>query len=290
MENNRNEQNEAKHILLINDLPGYGKVALAAMNPLLSGMGYYTIQLPTALVSNTLDYGKFQIQDTTEYMAETLKVWQQLGIDPDCICTGFLLSVHQAKLISEYIESRPKNKERLILVDPIMGDGGHLYNGVTEEQVQAMKHLISYSDVMVPNLTEASYLTGIEPGKEERTKKELRLLIDRLHEISGKSVVITSAANQETNTHMVCGYDHKIDQYFQVSYEEIPVRVPGSGDIFSAVLVGRLLKGLPLEESVTVAVTALARLISEAKDHLSEFKGIQVEQYRNVLEEAGVFL
>jgi len=58
----------SKNILIINDMPGYGKVALAAMLPILSNMGHSVYNLPTALVSNTLDYGKFTILDTTDYM------------------------------------------------------------------------------------------------------------------------------------------------------------------------------------------------------------------------------
>ena len=63
---------KSKNILLINDLPGYGKVALSAMLPILSKMGYSLYNLPTALVSNTLDYGKFEILDTTSYMEKTI--------------------------------------------------------------------------------------------------------------------------------------------------------------------------------------------------------------------------
>ena len=69
----------SKKLLLINDLSGYGKVALSAMIPVLSHMKYETYNLPTAIVSNTLDYGKFDILDTTAYMKNTLNVWEQLG-------------------------------------------------------------------------------------------------------------------------------------------------------------------------------------------------------------------
>ena len=40
-----------KQVLLINDLPGYGEVALAAMMPILTHMGHHIYNLPTALVS-----------------------------------------------------------------------------------------------------------------------------------------------------------------------------------------------------------------------------------------------
>ena len=46
-----------KKILLINDMPGYGKVALPAMVPILTHMKYEVFSLPTALVSNMLDDG-----------------------------------------------------------------------------------------------------------------------------------------------------------------------------------------------------------------------------------------
>lgn len=274
-----------KEVMLINDLPGYGKVALAAMVPLLSRMGHYTFQLPTAVVSNTLDYGKFRIQDMTDYMRDTIKVWDELGFDPDCICTGFVLSEEQVKLIGDYIQSRSREKERLIMVDPIMADGGKLYNGIGEDRVTAMRHLVSFSDVMVPNITEAGFLTGIRPGAEAGTAAEIRELVDGLRAISGKSVVITSAMDSETGQHMVVGYDHWNEEYFEVPFEYLPVRVAGSGDIFSAMMTGELLVGKPLKAGVEKAVRVLTKLIGENHGHLQGYKGIQVEQYWEVLAE-----
>lgn len=288
---------EAKRIVLINDLPGYGKVALAAMVPLLSRMGHYTYQLPTAVISNTLDFGKFRIQDMTGYMRDTIRVWDELGFDPDCICTGFVLADAQVELIGEYINSRKPNKKRLVMVDPIMADGGRLYNGIGEERVAAMRKLVSYSDVMVPNMTEASFLTGIRPGQELATREGVRELIDGLRGISGKSVVITSVQAVESRTghisgdvlpdgeHLVCGYDHERQEYFEVPYDYLPVRVAGSGDIFSAVMTGELLAGRALKDSVEKAVRALTRLIVENGGQLEGYKGILVERYWEVLEE-----
>lgn len=288
---------EAKRIVLINDLPGYGKVALAAMVPLLSRMGHYTYQLPTAVISNTLDFGKFRIQDMTDYMRDTIRVWDELGFDPDCICTGFVLTDAQVELIGEYINSRNPNKKRLVMVDPIMADGGRLYNGIGKERVTAMRKLVSYSDVMVPNMTEASFLTGIRPGQELATREGVRELVDGLRAISGKSVVITSvqigeAGNDQipggdfpSGGHLVCGYDHERQEYFEVPYDYLPVRVAGSGDIFSAVMTGELLAGRALKDSVEKAVRALTRLIVENGGHLEGYKGILVERYWEVLEE-----
>ena len=282
-----------KRIVLFNDLPGYGKVALAAMVPLFSHMGHFPYQVPTAVVSNTLDFGKFRIQDMTDYMRDTIKVWDELGFDPDCICTGFVLSEEQVELIGDYIRSRkPRmdeiqnvNNGRLVMVDPIMADGGKLYNGIGMERVAAMRKLVSYSDVMVPNMTEAGFLTGICPGRERASASELRELVDGLHKLSGKSVVITSAQDSETDEHLVCGYDHKSGQYFRVPFIFFPVRVAGSGDIFSTVMTGKLLNGESLETAVREAVRVLTVLIRENQSHLDEYKGILVERYWKLLDE-----
>ena len=282
-----------KRIVLFNDLPGYGKVALAAMVPLFSRMGHFPYQVPTAVVSNTLDFGKFRIQDMTDYMRDTIKVWDELGFDPDCICTGFVLSEEQVELIGDYIRSRkPRidkiqnvNNGRLVMVDPIMADGGKLYNGIGMERVAAMRKLVSYSDVMVPNMTEAGFLTGICPGRERASASELRELVDGLHKLSGKSVVITSAHDSETDEHLVCGYDHKSGQYFRVPFTFLPVRVAGSGDIFSTVMTGKLLNGESLEAAVQEAVRVLTALIRENQSHLDEYKGILVERYWELLDE-----
>ena len=282
-----------KRIVLFNDLPGYGKVALAAMVPLFSRMGHFPYQVPTAVVSNTLDLGKFRIQDMTDYMRDTIKVWDELGFDPDCICTGFVLSEEQVELIGDYIRSRkPRMDEiqnvdngRLVMVDPIMADGGKLYNGIGMERVAAMRKLVSYSDVMVPNMTEAGFLTGICPGRERASAAELRELIDGLHKLSGKSVVITSAQDSETDEHLVCGYDHKSGQYFRVPFIFLPVRVAGSGDIFSTVMTGKLLNGESLEAAVREAVRVLTALIRENQSHLDEYKGILIERYWELLDE-----
>ena len=282
-----------KRIVLFNDLPGYGKVALAAMVPLFSRMGHFPYQVPTAVVSNTLDFGKFRIQDMTDYMRDTIKVWDELGFDPDCICTGFVLSEEQVELIGDYIRSRmPRRSEtqnvdngRLVMVDPIMADGGKLYNGIGMERGAAMRKLVSYSDVMVPNMTEAGFLTGICPGRERASAAELRELVDGLHKLSGKSVVITSAQDSETDEHLVCGYDHKSGQYFRVPFTFLPVRVAGSGDIFSTVMTGKLLNGESLEAAVREAVRVLTALIRENQSHLEEYKGILIERYWELLDE-----
>ena len=163
----------SKNILIINDMPGYGKVALAAMLPILSNFGHSVYNLPTALVSNTLDYGKCTSLDTTEYMKRSIAVWKDLSFSFDCITTGFLASAEQVDIIREFIDSQRK-EDLLVMTAPIMADDGKLYNGVTEETVANMRRLIGVADVIVPNLTEATFLTGRYVGQESLTRRRPR--------------------------------------------------------------------------------------------------------------------
>ena len=107
-------------LLLINDMCGYGKVALSAMLPVLSHMGYRIHNLPTALVSDTLNYPKFYIHDTTEYVRQSLAIWEELGFEFDAISTGFIVTEEETRIISDFCHRRAA-KGTKVFVDPIWG-------------------------------------------------------------------------------------------------------------------------------------------------------------------------
>ena len=272
----------SKNILIINDMPGYGKVALSAMLPILSTLGHSVYNLPTALVSNTLDYGKFTILDTTDYMEKSIAVWKELGFTFDCITTGFLASARQVDIIRQFIESQRK-KDLLVMTDPIMADEGKLYNGVGPETVDNMRRLVGVADVIVPNVTEATFLTGRYVGREALTREEARALVDGLLELGPRSVVVTSGVEAETGEHVVWGYNHRTGAYFTLPYQFIKVHFPGTGDMFSAVLVGELLSGAALEPAVRRAMDVLETMIFMERDEIEKNKGIRVERFLGLL-------
>ncbi len=274
----------SKNILIINDMPGYGKVALAAMLPILSNMGHSVYNLPTALVSNTLDYGRFTILDTTDYMTKAIAVWKELGFRFDCITTGFLASAAQVGIIRDFIASQ-KKEGLLVMTDPIMGDDGKLYNGVTEETIENMRRLIGVADVIVPNLTEAEFLTGLYEGEGALNREEARRLVDTLLVYGPRSVVVTSGVSRETGEHVVWGYDHTAGEFFSIPFRFIQTHFPGTGDMFSAVLTGELLGGKPFQRAVKRAMDVVEKLIFLEQDEIEKNKGIRIEKYLSVLAE-----
>ena len=272
-----------KNILIIGDMPGYGKMGLAGMLPILSNMGHSVYNLPTALVSNNFDYGKFSVLDTTAYMEETIRVWQTLGFQFDCITTGFLASAAQVDLLRAFIDSQRK-ADFLVVTDPIMGDGGKLYNGSTPQTVDNMRRFVGAADVIVPNLTEAEFLTGLYKGEELLAGAQARRILDGLRALGPRSAVITSG-REEGGRHVVWGFDGGTGECFTVPYRFIKAHFPGTGDIFTSLLTGQLLSGRSLPQAVKKAVDLLERLIFLEQDVAERNNGIRIEKYLSVLTE-----
>ena len=267
-----------KQILLINDVVGYSHVGMVAMLPILTHLGHSTYNLPTALVSNTLDYGRFNVLETTDYMRGTIPVWDQLGFRFDAVCTGLMFSEEQARLVADYC-TRLRQEGTTVFVDPIMGDGGRLYNGMGQRQVELMRDMVHVADLTFPNYTEACYLTGTPYRPEGLSWNEACALLDGIIALGTQAALVTSARVDGHSCVIGC----QNDGYFRLDYDEIPVAFHGTGDIFSAVLIGHLMKGQPLKESTQTAMTVVSRLIERNRTLSDKCRGIPIEQCLDLL-------
>ena len=267
-------------LLLINDMCGYGKVALSAMLPVLSHMGYRIHNLPTALVSDTLNYPKFYIHDTTEYVRQSLAIWEELGFEFDAISTGFIVTEEETRIISDFCHRRAA-KGTKVFVDPIMGDNGRLYAGVPESTIGLMRDLVACADYTVPNYTEACLLTDT-PMREGITAGEAHALVDAVRELGAKSVVVTSANVDGKSA--VIGYDHVAGEHFSIPFELIPVYFPGTGDTFSSVLLGRVMAGWTLQRATADAMRVVSDLIARNASQQDKSAGLPIEACLDVID------
>ena len=267
-----------KQILLINDVVGYSHVGMVAMLPILTHLGHSTYNLPTALVSNTLDYGQFNVLETTDYMRGTIPVWHRLGFRFDAVCTGLMFSEEQATLVASYCRQL-QGEGTTVFVDPIMGDGGRLYNGISDTQVRLMKEMVGVADLTFPNYTEACYLTDTPYRAEGLTWDDACGMLDGIVALGAKAAVITSACVDGQRC-VIGVQDH---HYFRIDYEEIPVAFHGTGDIFSAVLIGHLMNGEPLKDSTSTAMTVVSNLIERNQSLSDKCRGIPIEQCLDLL-------
>ena len=277
---------ESMNVLLINDMCGFGKVALSAMMPVLSHMGFRLHNLPTALVSNTLNYPDFFIHDTTDYVKKTLPIWDELGFTFDAVSTGFIVTEEEARIIADFCERQAAKGVR-VFVDPIMGDNGSLYAGVPESTIALMRRLVTQAHIAMPNYTEACLLTNTPIDMVGGlTAEDATALVDAMRGLGAKSVVITSTKVDGVNA--VVGYDAESGEYFTIPFDEVPVYFPGTGDIFSSVLLGRVLKGYTLRDATKNAMDVVRELIVRNADQEDKPRGIPIEACLDVLDKAPV--
>jgi len=247
-------------VAAIHDLSGFGRSSLAVVIPILSSMGIQVCSLPTAVLStHTGGFDGYNFVDLTDSMEGFIEHWRKLELEFDCIYSGFLGSPRQIEIISRFIEDFAKDNT-LVVVDPVMGDDGRLYETMGEEMVQEMKGLISKADIITPNYTEAAFLLN-EPYDKQVSEKELKSWLIRLSELGPEIVIITSAPDpkQSKNT-MVMAYNREDGRFWKVSCVYIPASFPGTGDVFTSVIVGSLLQG----DSLPVAIDRGVQFITSA--------------------------
>jgi len=262
---------------------GYGKVAAACQMPIFSYMGHDVFNLPTMLISNTFPYGKFAILESTDYIQEAMSRWNELGFSFDAIVTGFMASERQAQLVAHYCREQASLGTK-IYVDPVMGDYGKMYAGANEGTIRCMREMLSAAHLCFPNYTEACLLTGVEYRHEGITWDEAKGLINKLRRIGSMSVLVTSCIVDGKPA--VIGYNHFSAEYLLLPYEVIyttntpsPVQFPGTGDIFSSIIVGRLQDGDTLQHATQTSMDTLRHWIDLNKDNEDKNRGIPVERH-----------
>ena len=158
---------------------------------------------------------------------------QTLGIEFECIYTGWLGSSEQVDICLDYFKSYP---DALAVVDPVLGDHGKPYRTSTSDQIARMSELVAVADVITPNLTEAALLLGEEYPSAPLRQQEARRLLSRLA-TSGHDMLVITGVDMADDHIANIGYDREQGQYWRVDCNYVPTSYPGTGDIFASVLV-----------------------------------------------------
>lgn len=238
-------------VAAVHDLCGYGKCSLGIAIPVLSAAGIDVCPVPTSLFSAHTRFPRFYMHDTTPMLGDYLDAWRDEGIGLDGVYSGFLGSAEQVDAILRLYREYPN---ALRLVDPVMGDGGSKYPTYTDEMCEAMKGLVDGADVLTPNLTEASILTGIPYESQDVDEAYVRRITDALLGQGAKSVVLKGVvhAGERTirNYVAVAGGDGVPEE---VSGELLPYMLHGTGDLFASGLVAAIYTGRDLLSAVSFA-------------------------------------
>lgn len=250
--------------LAINDISCVGRCSLTVALPIISAMGIECSILPTAILStHTGGFDGYTCLTLDDEFEKIKNHWKSLDRKYDFIYSGFLCSTKQIELISRVIDAF-STKDNIVLVDPAMADNGKLYSLFDMDYVEKMKQLCEKADVIVPNITEACLLTGMNYVSGVQTKEFITELIYRLSKMGIKNIVLTGVTFKE-GTIGVATYNVDRDEFRYYGRDLIDGYYHGTGDIFASVLVGALAKGGDLLDSAKMAVDFTVDSIIETR-------------------------
>jgi pyridoxine kinase len=268
-----------KRIAAIHDISGFGRCSLTVALPVISAAGIETSVIPTAVLStHTGGFTGYTFRDLTDDIINIAKHWNSLELHFDAIYTGFLGSMEQVDIVRKSIDLL-RGENTIVVVDPVMADFGKLYSTFPEDFPLAMRGLCTDADLIVPNLTEAAFLTD-EPYREGLFQKsEVADILKNLAALGPKRVVLTGvslkdaperigAASLETNADAAPGASLA---FSYASEARIDPMYHGTGDVFASVLVAALVRGMNLanasEAAVKFTVDCIRRTKAAATDN-----------------------
>lgn len=254
-----------KRILTVQDVSCVGKCSLTVALPIISAAQIETAVLPTAVLSTHTQFQGFTFCDLTNEIEPVAKHWKKENFTFDAIYTGYLGSFKQLALVENLINDF-KTNDNLVFVDPVMADAGKLYVGFDQAFADRMALFCSKADVVVPNLTEASFMLHtpyIESGYNE---KYIDDTLEKLLGLGPKIAVLTGVSYEPGQLGVV-GLDSRTGEKFSYFHEELEGRYHGTGDVFASAAVAALVRGKSLTESFTIAADFVANSIQATLDN-----------------------
>lgn len=268
-----------KKIVTIQDISCYGQCSITVALPILSACGYETAILPTSILStHTSGFNGFEYKDMDEELDRFLKHWDREGLGFDAIYTGYLGSVSLMDFTIRAIKQL-KKENSLVIVDPAMGDKGKLYPAFNEEYALKMREFIKEADIILPNITEAAFMSGF-PYQDKYDKEYIEKLLKGLSKYTSAKIILTDVSFQKNATGVYI-YDNGYFQYYK--HHKIGNGYHGTGDIFSSTFVASYLKNHELYLSVKMAADYVYRCINYTQSDKDHWYGVKFEPLLNGL-------
>lgn len=248
-----------KKILTIQDISCVGQCSLTVALPIISACGLETCVLPSAVLStHTAGFTGYTFRDLTEDMPSIKDHWVKEGIQFDAIYTGYLGSTKQIDYVADIFEATAA-ENCVKIVDPAMADNGSLYPGFDADFVEAMKGLCTKADYVIPNITEACFLTGIE-YKTEYDREYVDLILQKLTALGCKNIIFTGISYEEGKTGVVVFEEGNYSYY---EHEKLTNSCHGTGDIYASAFVGAFMRGKSAYEAAKIAADYAVECIKE---------------------------
>lgn len=239
---------ENKIILTIQDISCVGQCSLTVALPILSACGIETAVLPSAVLSNHTAFDEFTFCDLTSQMPKISESWARQNLKFSALYTGYLGNAKQIKLVKDIIKNNI-DPDGVRIVDPAMADSGRLYAGFDSTYVKEMTELCAVADIILPNITEACLMTGIE-YRHTFNKEYVEALIGALRKLFTAKIVLTGVSLNEDTTG-VAVFDGKDIRYYE--HIKLGMGSHGTGDVYASAFTGAYLCGNGLFEAAKTA-------------------------------------
>lgn len=268
-----------KKILTIQDISCVGQCSLTVALPILSACGLETCILPSAVLStHTAGFSGFTFRDLTEDMPAINSHWRKENIKFEAIYTGYLGSAEQIDYVKDIMAT--SGAEGCVnIVDPAMADNGKLYPGFDEHFVECMRSLAFSADYIVPNITEACFLTGYE-YKEEYDEAYIDGLVAELVKCGANRIILTGVSYSPETTGVLV-YENGEKKYYE--HIKFAKGCHGTGDVYASAFVGALMNGLDAYEAAKTAADYTVKCIEFTQGDKDHWYGVKFEPVLNFL-------
>lgn len=262
-----------KKILTIQDISCVGQCSLTVALPILSACGMETCILPSAVLStHTAGFTGFTFRDLTDDMPAIQEHWKKEGIRFDGIYTGYLGSTKQVGYVKNILDTMG-NDRCVKIVDPAFADNGQLYPIFDSVYVDAMKTLCPSADILLPNITEACFLSGVE-YREEYDENYIKNLLTGLSKLGCVTIVLTGVSYSPEKTGVVVYEDGNISYY---EHRRIAKGCHGTGDVYASAFTGALMNGKSIFEAAKIAADYTVLCIEKTQGDPAHWYGVKFE-------------
>lgn len=268
-----------KKVAILHDMCGVGKAALTNMLPILSILGIEACPIPTMLLStHTGGYGvPVTAKTAPEYVKDCAEHYAQQQVEFDAIFVGYLGNEDMVDAIQYFVSRFPGTP---VLMDPIMGDHGKYYSNFDERYGRALRELLPYANIILPNITEACLLTE-SSMQQVYTGVDIKKICSKLRYLGARDIVITSVPTVRNNKGIALFEKNCLTI---LDKEELPSEYHGTGDAFDGVLLANYMKDISLFDCINRAHQFVcACIIESSKYEYPEREGLIIEKNLHML-------
>ncbi len=243
----------------------YGFVGNSIAVPAIQALGLHVASVPTVILGNTPHYPTMHGGTVPlPWFLGFLEDLEARGVIARArrLIVGYLGSPEQGIALAQWLDRvRTLNPALKVHLDPVMGD--HDCGSYTDPGLKPVwrDHLLRHAHGLTPNHYELEQLSGRRLITADDCVGAARQLLNPITEW----VVVTSAAPQ-----MSCADRMKLAVVTRqrqeiVEHPRVEHAVKGTGDLFSALIAGRMEQGLGLLDAVHMTCADMVAVLRHAK-------------------------